>query len=772
MGGLGKTTLVRDIYQSQEISQMFEARACATVMRPFNCEELLRNLAMQFGNVTDLRGYLDGKKYLIVLDDISSAAEFNAIIQHLPKMAGSCIIVTTREESIAQHCSDVEGNVRKLSTLNYDDAHILLMRKVFKETVNLDDELVEQEGLILKKCKGLPLAIVAIGGFLANQPKTAIEWRKFNQHLSTELEMNPELETIRAVLLKSYDGLPYHLKSCFLYLAIFPEDHEVRKRRLVRRWIAEGYSREMRGKSAEEMASSYFMEFLSRSMILPSQRSMYSRKGMNSCQIHDMIREIIISKSMEENLILRLERGCIVDCQGIARHLVISSDWEGDQSEFESTVDLSRIRSFTVFGESKPFFISNKMKLLRVLDLEGVSGLYDHHLVHMGKLLHLKYLSLRGCSELYHLPDWLGNLRQLETLDIKGTRIFKLPRTIIRLTKLRHICAGISIRGCEDIPDVSRLCSMPLYFMLCCLDCCRPRFLNKIVPKIGAVWNRRDICTAFCCGILPALLMHLSAVGVAIPTGIHKLKALQTLDAVDIIRGKATLDDIERLPQLRNLGVSGINKTNGQMLCSAVAGLNRLESLTIKSSNESGMRGCLDGTVSPPKNLQRLKLMGNLGKLPEWTVELKNLMKLKLWSSRILEHDSAIQVLGKLPNLTFLSLRYQSFVGEQVRIKFPREEFPSLVVLEVYLQEEVKSFEFEGGATPKLELLRYCGYPSQCTIGYFVGVQYVHSLREFKLSDYYRYSESEHKDDFLGDLQAQISQNTNRPVLNRAFNFH
>lgn len=283
--------------------------------------------------------------------------------------------------------------------------------QVFKETINLDDELVEQEELILKKCKGLPLAIVTIGGFLANQPKTALEWRKFNQHLSTELEMNPELETIRAVLLKSYDGLPYHLKSCFLYLAIFPEDHEVRKRRLVRRWIAEGYSREMRGKSAEEMASSYFMEFLSRSMILPSQRSMYSRKGMNSCQIHDLIREIIISKSMEENLVLRLERGCIVDCQGIARHLVISSDWEGDQSEFESTVDLSRIRSLTVFGESKPFFISNKMKLLRVLDLEGVSGLYDHHLVHMGKLLHLKYLSLRGCSELYHLPDWLGNLR-------------------------------------------------------------------------------------------------------------------------------------------------------------------------------------------------------------------------------------------------------------------------------------------------------------------------------------------------------------------------
>ena len=85
-------------------------------------------------------------------------------------------------------------------------------------------ELVEQAKLILKKCRGLPLALVTIGGFLANQPKTAFEWRKMNEHISAELEMNPELEIIKAVLMKSYDGLPYHLKACFLYLAIFPED--------------------------------------------------------------------------------------------------------------------------------------------------------------------------------------------------------------------------------------------------------------------------------------------------------------------------------------------------------------------------------------------------------------------------------------------------------------------------------------------------------------------------------------------------------------------
>ena len=127
--------------------------------------------------------------------------------------------------------------------------------------------------MILKKCSGLPLAIVTIGGFLAKQPKTPMEWRKLNEHISFELEMNPELGIIRAILMKSYDGLPYHLKSCFLYMSIFPQDYNIRRRRLVHRWNAEVYSSEVRGKSMREIADSYFMELIERSMVLPSKES-------------------------------------------------------------------------------------------------------------------------------------------------------------------------------------------------------------------------------------------------------------------------------------------------------------------------------------------------------------------------------------------------------------------------------------------------------------------------------------------------------------------
>jgi hypothetical protein len=102
---------------------------------------------------------------------------------------------------------------------------------VFRTVTYLDEEypeLVDETKLILKKCNGVPLAIVTMGGFLAKQPKTLMEWRKFNEHISAELEMNTELQRIPNILIKSYEGLPYHLKSCFLYLSIFPEDYNIR----------------------------------------------------------------------------------------------------------------------------------------------------------------------------------------------------------------------------------------------------------------------------------------------------------------------------------------------------------------------------------------------------------------------------------------------------------------------------------------------------------------------------------------------------------------
>jgi predicted AAA+ superfamily ATPase len=130
MGGLGKTTLVKYVYRSQELNAMFEKCACVTVNRPFNPSELINSLAAQLGG-DKLADLLEGKNYLIVLDDISSTTEWDAIVKYFPTtVTTSRIVVTTREDNIAKHCSKKERNIYKLKLLGDKDAHDLFTEKV------------------------------------------------------------------------------------------------------------------------------------------------------------------------------------------------------------------------------------------------------------------------------------------------------------------------------------------------------------------------------------------------------------------------------------------------------------------------------------------------------------------------------------------------------------------------------------------------------------------------------------------------------------------
>jgi hypothetical protein len=646
--------------------------------------------------------------------------------------------------------------------------------------------LVEEEKQILKKCGGLPLAIAAIGGFLASRPKTPEEWRKLNENIRAELEMNPELEIIRAVLEKSYDGLPYHLKSCFLYLSIFPEDQTISRRRLVRRWTAEGYSSDTSGKSASQIADDYFVELKNRSMILPSQQSVHSRKSIDSCKVHDLIRDIAISKSMEENLVFRLEEGCSMNIHGPIRHLAISSNWKGDKSEFEGIVDMSRIRSLSLFGKWKPFFISDKMRFLRVLDLEGTTDLEYHHLDQIWKLIHLKYLSLRGCMGINLLSDSLGNLRQLQTLDVRDTWVKALPKTIIKLRKLQYIHVGC--KSDYEREEFGSLMERYLGGACLCATCCLPTLLYSFGLR-GL--TRRDTCTLACCVAFPAFVAGLSAgAGAMVPRGIRKLKNLHTLWEVNVGRGNNVLRDIRMLKTLRKLGVSGISKKNDRAFCLAISNLNRLESLSVSSAGTPGFRGCLDEISSPPENLLSLKLYGNLEKLPKWIKELQHLVKLKLVDTGLLEHDATMELLGKLPRLEILVLleSWSSFQCEELDFKSLHGgiAFGSLRVLTLSVTVNIKWVKFEEGAMPKLERLQFTGKVNSEIE--FSGLGFLPSINEVQLRvsfpvDWNKITgapdletqgkiyEEEVQEERLkkGELkkkmQEQLAQNTNEPIV-------
>ncbi|VAI41694.1 unnamed protein product [Triticum turgidum subsp. durum] len=694
--GTGKTTFVRHIYQSPQLGGW--KRAWATASRPFNHEVLLRTLALQLLYTIqedpaestreqqksisvmklkelkeELARLLKLQRCLIVLDDISSALEWDVIKSCLDN-AGR-IIVTTREENIARHCSRVYKNIYSLDGLKDDAALDLFIKKVFKyniENNKLGPVMREEARATLQKCAGLPLAISTIGEFLATKRKTDVEWRMMNDCINTELDMNPELRTtvlmrrtIKTTLMRNFNSLPYHLKFAFLYLSIFPENHRIRWGRLVRRWIAEGYSRDMHGMAAAELCQTYFDELLNRNMILPKEGVDHYSQKIKYCQLHDIIGEIFISKAREENLVFTLEEGCCLsDTEGAIRHLVIGYNWKRDESVLPSMLDLSHVRSLTVFGEWRPFFISDNMRFLRVLDLEDTSGLRDHHLDQIGQLRHLKYLSLRGCHNILCLPSSLCNLRNLETLDVRGTRIYELPTTITNLQKLQHLRAdgyqnSDNVKGEDDI--VNKYEGYTDRFSACqtCHLFLRPHMLD-------AGLNRHDIFNI-------CRFKKVDVGGVVLPRGIDKLKALHALGVVDVSHrnGKATLKELGKLSQLRKLKVAGMRYRNSTELWSAIAGHNQLLSLSVEAEEE----GCqLDGCF-------------------------------------------------------ILRLKYNSFIGTQ--LCFERSYFPSLMVLEFDGLNSLEWMLFEEGVMPKLELLQVGGCSK---LNAFSGLPGLTSLKEIQLA--------------------------------------
>jgi hypothetical protein len=160
-----------------------------------------------------------------------------------------------------------------------------------------------------------------------------------------------------------------------------------------------------------------------------------------------------------------------------------------------------------------------------------------------------------------------------------------------------------------------------------------------------------------------------------------------------------------------------------------------------------------------PESLQRLKLYGNLVKLSEWIQGLKNLVKLKLRSCRMTEHDEAMQVLRNLPNLASLHLLRKLFkVDVMVHLSFGPETFQSLVVLEVRYQSNVALVKFEERATPKLELLMV--YLEHVTSSRsLLGLQTLSSLKEVALI------RGNHKE--LEYVRAELALHPNRPVVRR-----
>ncbi|OEL22640.1 Disease resistance protein RPM1 [Dichanthelium oligosanthes] len=543
MGGSGKTTLASSIYRKQDIIKNFQCHVWISVSPNYQVEDLLRRIIKQLLGSSDenntsnprdmvnqIQSYLTNKRYLIVLDDIWDRDSWMLFDHAFTKnKLRSRVVITTRTEGVASLAQ--ENNIVRLGILTLDESRELFYKKAFSNLseATCPKSLIPWANKILEKCQGLPLAIVAIGSLLSCRDMEEQEWRSFYNQLNWQLTHNPELSWVSSVLNLSLNDLPAHLKNCFLYCGLFPEDFRIRRKWIMRLWIAEGFVEDRGAETTpEEVAEDYIKELTQRSLIQVVERNEFGRP--KRFQVHDLVREITISISRKEKFALICNHPDVTNLGDAARRVAVHS---GGQV-FEPGSTSQQLRSFLLFDKhvSAPWIrtASSSFRLLRVLCLrysllevvpEAVAGLFNLYYLDMSR------------TKVKKIPGSVAKLKNLQTLHLRFARVRSLPREVTTLTSLRHLSVSNDLFG-TSIPG--NICGLK------CLQTLREVKASKdVVRNLGYLTQLRSL------GITGVLTNYNEDLW----TSIRKMTTLSKLAV-------ATRDDnevlnLEKLKPLRNL---------------------------------------------------------------------------------------------------------------------------------------------------------------------------------------------------------------------------
>jgi hypothetical protein len=387
----------------------------------------------------------------IVIDDIWDKESWKLIRCALQDgHCGSRVVVTTRTYEVAAQADEAY----KIQPLSRDNSENLLYARIADgEGKYFDSPSVEACDKILKKCGGVPLAIITIASLLASKPWE--DWSEVYNSIGFGQGGNDDVDNTRKILSFSYYDLPSHLKPCLVYLSIFSEDQEIEKNSLIWKWIAEGFvvhEEQAAGIGLFELGERYFNELINRSMIQPVERD--GEGYVDGCCVHDMVFDLVRSLSSQENFVTVLdgndERQKLPG-RLVARRLALQGIKEHRGDQLLANISVDKVRSFiasecSFSPSSRPY-----TPVLRVLDIDSGENVTGGTLDQLGSLLHLRYLrlALSYPHSNFELLRGVRYLKFLQTLDLTEFYIYELPEEVGLLTQLVCLRVGPGTR----IPD-------------------------------------------------------------------------------------------------------------------------------------------------------------------------------------------------------------------------------------------------------------------------------------------------------------------------------
>ncbi|MED6188709.1 hypothetical protein PIB30_088505 [Stylosanthes scabra] len=470
MGGIGKTTLAQLVYNDPKVVEKFDPRVWVCVAENSEPLNLTRTIIGAIDSSpcnmdsfdslqTNLKKKLIEKTFLVVLDDVwddrrDMWEDFLKPFRYGNN--GSKILLTTRSENVASVfvASNLHYHLKLLS--NEDCWSVFLKHSSISTKQYATLELIGKE--IVKKCDRLPLAVKTLGGLLRNKCNKG-DWKAILE--SKIWELSEDDSKIVPALRVSYHYLPSHLKRCFVFCSLFPEDYEFDKEEIVLLWMAEGFLRPKESNTIENIGCEYFDELVARSFFQPSSNN------EKLFVMHDLLHDLATFFAGKFYFKLKeFDNRHMIENK--TRHLSYATKYEDSIKLFRETyngavhmrtfLDLSLLlNDQSIDVESEIGFLRHS-QCLRVLSFKFFfsKSLPDSicELIHLRylnlshtyivtlsesiyKLYNLQILKLRNCAKLKILPSSMHDLVNLLHLDIRGASGLKeMPK---KMSKLKHL---------------------------------------------------------------------------------------------------------------------------------------------------------------------------------------------------------------------------------------------------------------------------------------------------------------------------------------------
>ncbi|GFP93648.1 putative late blight resistance protein homolog r1a-6 [Phtheirospermum japonicum] len=372
---------------------------------------------------------LFGRRYLIVLDDIWSSEAWDRVKTFFPNNNnGSRIMVTTRLSNVAFHLNG-SCDILEMSFLDRDKSWNLFCKSTFGEN-NCPRELEDIGKTIVKNCKGLPMSIVVVGGLLAKSKQTREYWLYIARNLNSIVSLEDDERCLK-ILHLSYKELSVHLKLCFLYMGVYPEDWKIDVHELMRLWVAEGFLKPISGKCLEVIAQEYFNDLIGRNLILVNERG-YGGETIK-CKVHDLLVDVCVKQAQKHKFLCVAKRHNFNNPRDFntQRRIVVHEGTKPEVIRALTSHHMTLVRSLTSKC-SASFPKKHNSRLLRVLNWFGDEQVpkSTHMIVNCRYIYGVYYLSL---------PSSICSLWNLQILHVQNWEADVTTSEIWKMSQLRHV---------------------------------------------------------------------------------------------------------------------------------------------------------------------------------------------------------------------------------------------------------------------------------------------------------------------------------------------